>query len=159
MSEKQQSLTRSPWVDGGHSCPARNETCQQWLCERTTLHLFWPGKLEQETREHGVGFAVRSHLLQMITLPTEGTEMMLTLCLSSEQGTANILCIYAPTMSVSPETKDKFYEDLNTAVRNIPSNELLLLLRDFNARVGIDRDIWPTCLGHHRIGKMNKNEQ
>ena len=58
-------------------------------------------------------------------------ERMLTLCLSTEQGTVNILCIYTPTMSASPKTKDKFYDDLNTAVKNIPLNEFLLLLRDF----------------------------
>ena len=85
--------------------------------------------------------------------------MMLTLHLATEQGTTIILCIYIPSMSASPETKDKFYEDLNIAVKNIPSNEFLLLLRDFNARVGSDRDIWPTCLGHHGIGKMNENGQ
>ena len=84
---------------------------------------------------------------------------MLTLSPSLEQGTANILCIYAPTMSASPETKYKFYEDLNTTVKNIPSNESLLLLRDLNARVGSDRDMWPACLGHHEIGKMNENGQ
>ena len=58
--------------------------------------FFWQGKPEQETREHGIGFAARNHLLQMIPAPTEGTEKMLTLHLSSEQGTANILCIYTP---------------------------------------------------------------
>ena len=117
--------------------------------------FFWQGKPEQETREHGVGFTVRNHLLQIITPPTEGMEGMLTPHLSSEQGTANILCIYAPTMSASPETKDKFCEDLNTAVKNIPLNEFLLFLRDFNARVWSDRDLWPSCLGHHGIGKVN----
>ena len=60
--------------------------------------FFWQGKPEQETREHGVGFAVRNHLLQIITSPTEGTKRMLTLSLSSKQVTENILCIYAPTM-------------------------------------------------------------
>ena len=70
--------------------------------------FFWQGKPEQETREYGVGFAVRNHLLQMITPPTEGNKWILTLCLSTEQGTANILCIYTPTMSASPETMNKF---------------------------------------------------
>ena len=36
--------------------------------------FFWQGKPEQETREYGIGFAVRNHLLQMITPPTEGTK-------------------------------------------------------------------------------------
>ena len=119
--------------------------------------FFWQGKPEQETREHGVGFAVRNHLLQMIR---EGAERMLTLHLSSEQGIANILCIYAPTMSASPETKDKFYEDLNTAVKNIPLNECLLLLGTW--RLQCKSGEWqtnPNCLGHHGIGKMNGNGQ
>ena len=140
---------------------ALQETClaDSGFLKEQHYTFFWQGKPEQETSEHGVGFAVRNHLLQMITPPTEGTEMMLTLCLSSEQGTANILCIYAPTMSASSETKDTFYEDPNTVVKNIPSNEFLLLLRDSNARVGSDRDIWPTCLGHYGIGMMNENGQ
>ena len=104
-------------------------------------YTFWQGKPEQETWEYGVRFAVRNHLQksQMINPPTEGIERMLTLDLSTEQDTTNILCIYAPTMSASPETKNKFYDDLNIAVKNIPSNEFLLLLRDLNARVGSER--------------------
>ena len=120
---------------------------------------FGKKKKEQETREYGVGFAVWNHMLQMITPPAERTKRLLTLCLSTEQGTANILCIYAPTMSASSGTKDKFYDDINTAVKNIPLNEFLLYSRDFSARVGSDRDIWPTCLGHHGIEKMNENGQ
>ena len=57
--------------------------------------FFWQGKPEQETRENDVGFANRNHLLQMITTPTEGAKRMLTFCLSTGQGTANILCTYA----------------------------------------------------------------
>ena len=40
-----------------------------------------------------------------------------TLSIIRAQGTANILCIYAPTVSASQERKDRFYEDLNTAVK------------------------------------------
>ena len=160
MSGKQQSLTKNSW-GWRWDIAAMQET---WLANSRFVKeqcytFFWHGKPEQETRECGIGFAVRNHLLQIITPPKEGTERMPTLHLSSEQGTANILCIYAPTMSASPETKDIFYEDLNTAVKNIPSNEFLLLLGDFNARVGSYRDIWPTCPDHQRIGKMNKNGQ
>ena len=79
--------------------------------------------------------------------------------LINRQGSTNILCIYASTMSASSETKDKFCDDLDTAVKNMPSNEFFLLLGDSNARVGSDKDIWATCLSHHGIGKMNENRQ
>ena len=42
----------------------------------------------------------------MITPLTEGSKRMLTLCLSIEQSTANILCIYTPTMSASPQRRN-----------------------------------------------------
>ena len=52
-----------------------------------------------------------------------------------------------------------FYENLASFTRNIPSNEQVVLLGDFNARVGADHDSWPSCLGQFGVGKMNENGQ
>ena len=41
----------------------------------------------------------------------------------------------------------------------VPSSEHILLLSDFNVRVGADQESWPSVLGHHGIGKMNDNSQ
>lgn len=121
--------------------------------------FYWKGKPEEETREYGVGFAVRNSLLKMTEPPANGTERLLQIRLTTTQGPATIMSIYAPTLSATPETKDKFYDDLDTAIKNVPANEFLLLLGDFNARVGSDQAAWPTCLGHHGIGRMNENGQ
>ena len=115
--------------------------------------FFWQGKGTVEVREHGVGFAVRHTLLRMIEPPTDGTERIFTLRLSSMQGPVNLVCVYAPTLQASAEVKDQFYESLVTVVSNIPEAEHIYLLGDFNARVGAD------VLGHHGIGKMNENGQ
>ena len=40
--------------------------------------FFWQGKSQDETREHGVGFAVRNSLLESIIPPTEGKERILS---------------------------------------------------------------------------------
>jgi len=121
--------------------------------------FFWQGKGAEEVREHGVGFAVRHALLRMIKPPTDGTERILMLRLSSMQGPVNLVCVYAPTQQASAEVKDQFYESLDTVVNKIPETEHIYLLGDFNARVGADRDSWPNVLGHHGIGKMNENGQ
>ena len=83
---------------------------------------------------------------------------MLTFNLSSEQGTANNPCIYALTMSASPETRQILRTSIQQS-RTYHQMSFSFYLGDFNARVGSDKDIWPTCLGHHGIRKMNENEQ
>ena len=75
------------------------------------------------------------------------------------EGITNIICVYAPTLQSPVETKDQFYELLDSAVKKIPKSEQVFLLGDFNARVGADQEAWPSVLGHHGVGKMNDNGQ
>ncbi len=41
----------------------------------------------------------------------------------------------------------------------MPQTQNFYLLSDFNARVGAEYSIWPTCHGHHGVGKINENGQ
>jgi len=121
--------------------------------------FFWKGKGMEDTREHGVGFAVRNTLLNKIEPPTGGTERIITLRLSTHEGPVHLLCVYAPTLQATSEVKDQFYEQLDSAIRKTPASEHIFILGDFNARVGSDHESWQTALGHHGIGKMNENGQ
>ena len=67
--------------------------------------------------------------------------------------------MYAPTLSATLDAKDEFNKNLTSTIRNIPSTKQLILLGDFNARVGADNDSWPSCLGPFGVGKMNENGQ
>ena len=44
-------------------------------------------------------------------------------------------------------------------MRQVPDEERLFLLGDFNARVGSDQISWPRCIGHFGVGKLNENGQ
>ena len=121
--------------------------------------FFWHGKAPEESSEHGVGVAVRNSLLSSISPPTKGSERILKIQINTAEGKVSIISVYAPTVSSPEEVKDRFYDDLNSIVGEVPQGESLLLLGDFNARVGADREAWPTCLGHFGIGKMNENGQ
>ncbi len=121
--------------------------------------FFWQGKEPEEPRIHGVGFAVRNSMLSSIEPPSGGTPRILSLHLSTSSGPVNILSIYAPTLCSSAETKDTFYDELETTIKEIPTTEHLFLLGDFNARIGADHNSWPRCIGHFGIGKLNENGQ
>ena len=121
--------------------------------------FFWQKKLLDEPRLHGVGFAVKNSLLSTIEPPTNGTERMLSLRMSTASGSVNLLSISAPTLCSPPEVKDLFYEKVHSIINSVPHSEHLFFLGDFNARVGDNHDSWPTCLGHYGTDKMKENGQ
>ena len=121
--------------------------------------FFWQGKSEEEAREHGVGFAVRNTLLGMVAPCQQGTERLLTLRLHTTTGPAYLISAYAPTLNATMQTKDEFYNQLDSLLSSISKDEHVILLGDFNARVGADYTSWPSCLGRFGTGKLNENGQ
>ena len=102
--------------------------------------FFWQGKRVEESREYGIGFAIRSTLFPMVEHSTSGTEQILTLRLSTSLGFVNFVYTYAPTLLAAPEVKDQFYDQLDATINRIPASEHVYLIGDFNAMVGADRE-------------------
>ncbi|VDM06265.1 unnamed protein product [Schistocephalus solidus] len=50
-----------------------------------------------------------------------------------------IISAYAPPMTSSDAAKEKFFEDLHSILATVPKADKLIVLGDFNARVGTDR--------------------
>ena len=82
--------------------------------------------------------------------------MTLRLPLSGKRR-AVIVSAYAPTMTNPDEIKDKFYDDLDSVISATPRTDKLILLRDFNARVGTDHQTWEGLIGTEGVGKCNSN--
>ena len=109
--------------------------------------------------ELGVSFALRKSLLSMIESPNGSSERILTLRRSTSSGPVNIVTAYAPTMYLNPDGKDQFYNALDQTIGMLTPSEHIYLLGDFNARVGAEHITWLTCIGHHGVRKINKNEE
>lgn len=121
--------------------------------------FFWQGKAKDEKREHGVGFAVKNSLLKMVEPPSNGSERILTMRLNTTTCPITLVSVYAPTNMATPEVKDEFYESLCATLQKLPPKDQVILLGDFNARVGSDYEAWPSCLGKFNVGKVNENGQ
>jgi exonuclease III len=121
--------------------------------------FFWSGRSSEERREAGVGFAIKDHIMKKLDSIPEGLSdrlMKLRLPLGKKKF-ATLISAYAPTMTNPDETKDKFYEELEALISTVPQSDKLILLGDFNARVGRDYHAWEGVIGHHGVGKCNSN--
>ena len=49
------------------------------------------------------------------------------------------------------------YNQLASVLSGIPCTDKLLLIGDFNVRMGRENDKWPLVMGKHGIGKGNSN--
>jgi len=58
-----------------------------------------------------------------------------------------LLSAYAPTLPSDDEPKDRFYDILSSTLRSLPPQEKIVLLGDFNARVGKEHHVWGKVIG------------
>ena len=104
-----------------------------------------------DTPSSGVDAKVKRGLKQKLALPLKQNfvgklsglpkginDRLMTLILPlSGNKHATIVSAYAPTMTNPDEVKDKFYNDLDDIISATPRTDKLILLGDFNVRVGI----------------------
>ena len=73
-----------------------------------------------------------------------------------------VVAIYASTNPSSSTTEaaapsDTFYNQLQSVVSDVPPRDMLLVLGDFNARVGSNFQSWRSVIGPHGMGDCNGN--
>ena len=61
---------------------------------------------------------------------------------------------YAPTEEAEKEEKENFYDSLQSILEDIPKHDVLVVLGDFNARVGSDNTNRERIMGKHGTGTM-----
>ena len=65
----------------------------------------------------------------------------------------SVVCAYSSTAKAPPSIKLKFY-DLQDTINRIPHNDILVMLGDFNARVGVldtGNNLWQGVIGKHGL--------
>ena len=121
--------------------------------------LYWSGKSKDERRLSGVGFMIKNTIAgKLQNLPVGHSDRLMSLRLPlREDKFVTIISVYAPTLQADPATKEAFYAELRTLLGQINKDDKILVMGDFNARVGRDFNVWPGVLGRHGIGNCNEN--
>jgi len=121
--------------------------------------FFWKGLSANSRRIHGVGFAVRTKLLQTLPeSPVAISERLMTLRIPlAKHRCATFISTYAPTLPSDDETKDHYYAMLRSTLMQVPRRDKLIVLGDFSARIGSDSKTWGNVMGKHGVGNINSN--
>ncbi len=115
--------------------------------------FFWKGKAVDEPRIHGVGIAIKNQLIShLYELPVGISErlMNITLVIANNQ-IATVVSAYTPPLDSKEEVKETFYACLDETLLRIPKENKIILLGDFNARVGRDQHLWKGTIGKEGI--------
>ena len=121
--------------------------------------FFLKGNPEGGKCYHGVGFAVRTKLVKNLLgkFPIGVNERLMHMTLPLQNSELFIISAYAPTLGHNDEEKERFYSTLGDLIKSVPPSYKLLILGDFNARVGRDFSSWENVIGKHGIGRENSN--
>ncbi|BHF77615.1 hypothetical protein SprV_0602072300 [Sparganum proliferum] len=122
--------------------------------------FFWSGRPRAERRDADVVFAIRTDIVGRLScLPQGINDRLMSLRLPLRRGGkfATIISAYAPPMTSPEAARDKFYEDPHALLATVSKADKLVVLGDFNARVGTDHTARRGVLGPHGLRGSNDN--
>ena len=102
---------------------------------RCTLITASAWRNEAQAATGGVGLMLSPQARKALRRVYHHTDRILTAEFSGNPVTS-VIVVYSPTNVASAEEVEKFYEDLATAIRDVPAHNFLAILGDFNARIG-----------------------
>ena len=121
------------------------------------VQLWWSGKNKDECCLSLVGFMIKTSITRKLqNLPVGHSDRIMSLRLPvQENKCATVLSVWAPTLQAATGVKEAFYHDLLNLLQQVDSKDKLLILGDFNARVGWDFKLWKGVLDRHGTGNCN----
>ncbi|XP_072048594.1 craniofacial development protein 2-like [Amphiura filiformis] len=130
--------------------------CETHLTESETLinkdeyTILLAGRKDGIGRE-GVGLLISQPLLECLVSYESVSSRILTAKFKMKDGILNIINVYAPTTTHSDAESDEFYDGLQHHLQKVNKKEKLILMGNFNAKIGLDTP----AMGKYGIGQIN----
>ncbi|XP_072043646.1 uncharacterized protein [Amphiura filiformis] len=136
--------------------------CETHLTESETLinkdeyTILLAGRKDGIGRE-GVGLLISQPLLECLVSYESVSSRILTAKFKMKEGILNIINVYAPTTAHSDAESDEFYDGLQHHLQNVNKKEKLILMGDFNAKIGSDSKAWTPAMGKYGIADVGSD--
>ena len=112
---------------------------------------------EDDDHVRGVGVLIsrkmKDHLVEWLPV----SERLMKARFKTKHRHMTIVQGYAPTEEADLGDKEAFYSSLDGLLATVPKRDVVLMMGDFNARVGADNNGLDQVMGPHGIGRQNEN--
>ncbi|XP_008485560.1 craniofacial development protein 2-like [Diaphorina citri] len=108
-------------------------------------------------KSRGVAFILNQRTLNLVDSVIIVSDRIIAVRINAKPVNIFIVQCYAPTLDKSDEEREEFYEEIRKTIQMKKFHEILILMGDFNAKVGSQRidDI----VGPHGLGTLNSAGQ
>ena len=114
-----------------------DETVKYNTIGHSTLITTSTWKNDQGASTGGIGIILNKRSINSLCEVISHSERILISTFHVNPATS-IIIIYSPTNSSEDEVINKFYDELRGAIETIPQHNVLIIIGDFNARIGKD---------------------
>jgi len=110
----------------------------------------------EEGHRSGVGMIMTAGAQQSMLSYNPVSDRIMSARFRMAEGAVTICQIYAPTADAEDGAVDSFYNDLQQEINRISKQDTLIVMGDFNAKVGMGDSSNKGIVGCHGIGDRNE---
>ena len=92
---------------------------------------------QESLRRNGVAIMVNKRVQNAVLGCNLKNDTMISVRFQGEPFNITVIQVYAPTSNVEEAEVEQYYEDLQDLLELIPKKDALFIIRDWNAKVGI----------------------
>lgn len=116
----------------------------------TRTHTILHSDKDDNRHELGVAFIMEKDYMEKILDFKPVNERMCLLRLKTKFFNVTIINFHAQTEEKDDVTKESLYQELERIFDTIPSNDIKIVMRDFNAKIGRE-SIYKDAIGKHNL--------
>ena len=112
---------------------------------------------DEETHQGGVAIMMSQQAAKCLMEWAPESSRIIRAMFYSKYRKLTLIHVYSPTNDACVESKDDFYEQLESTMQKCNRNDILLITGDLNAKVGKGTTEEREVLGQHGTGTRNEN--
>ena len=112
----------------------------------------------EEIQRQGVGIWLRKDIANSLVSYEPISPRLVSVRIKAAPQDITLIQVYAPTADAEEDEHEQFYDQLQAAISKVPKKSILMVMGDFNAKVGESIKNMPT-VGQYGLGDRNDKGQ